>query len=476
MRAVVVAVMVVCGCSTDDPAGEPASPTSTEGTSPPGPPPERSATLPAVPLAPARPPLGACPAVPAQTPPDPWRPSYTVDLRVSLEDNAVEGELTVRFRPDLATDHLVFRLWPNGPRPAGAGARLEVGDVSLDPGGPVAGEQPDPTTLVVPLESRLEPGDQVEATLAWRLTLPGSSNDRLSRQGDAVRLGSFFPLLAWEPGTGWATEPATAIFGESSTAPVADFSYSVAVPEGLSVLASGVAVDGRWEAVAMRDVALSIGRFRTASAVAFAPGPVEVTVGVDESLEDDPGDYLERVVPALEDLSDRFGHFPYPSYTLALTPGLSGGIEYPGHVMQGPGTLGRTTSHEVGHLWFFGLVGNNQGRDPWLDEGLATWAEARLEGNLDELVDRAVPVAAQGRLGEPMTYWERHEDAYFRGVYIQGAQALAAMGDPDLVDCALRLYVAANAFAIARAADLTAALGRVFPDAEETLAVYGVSP
>ena len=62
------------------------------------------------------------------------------------------------------------------------------------------------------------------------------------------------------------------------------------------------------------------------------------------------------------------------TFTLAITPQLGGGIEYPGHVMQGQNTLG-VTSHEVGHQWFYGLVGNDQGRDPWLDEGLATWAE-----------------------------------------------------------------------------------------------------
>ena len=36
------------------------------------------------------------------------------------------------------------------------------------------------------------------------------------------------------------------------------------------------------------------------------------------------------------------------------------------------------------------------------------------------------------------TYWEGRS-SYYRGVYIQGAQALAALGDPTLVDCALRL-------------------------------------
>lgn len=419
---------------------------------------------------------GGCPAVPAQARPDPARPRYAMDVRVLLDEGVVDGRLTVRFSPDLPTDRLVFRLWPNGPRPAAAGAHLDAGPVFLGSSAPVATSQPDPTTLVVPLDPPLRPGDEVEATVPWRLTLPGPSNDRLAVHGDAVRLGSFFPILAWEPGVGWALQPATSLFGEASTAPVADFSYSVTVPDGLSVLASGVRRGGRWEALAVRDVAVSVGRFRTVEGVAHAPWPVTVTVGVHEGLGEDPAAYLDRVVRAMEDFSRRFGAYPYPAHTLALTPGLSGGIEYPGHVMQGPGTLGRTTSHEVGHLWFYSLVGNNQGRDPWIDEGLASWAEARFEGSLGDLAGRGVPAPARGRAGEPMTYWETRQESYYRGTYVQPVQALAALGDADRLDCALRLYVAANAFGVARPADVVAALAQVFPDAEATLAGAGIFP
>jgi hypothetical protein len=155
---------------------------------------------------------------------------------------------------------------------------------------------------------------------------------------------------------------------------------------------------------------------------------------------------------------------------------LSGGIEYPGHVMQGPGTVQGTTSHEVAHQWFYGLVGNNQGRDPWLDEGLATWAESRFEGELETLPGRLVPQEARNRLGEPMAYWSANRSAYYRGVYVQGAQALAALGDPDLVDCALRVYAAVNAHRIARPADFLRSAAAVFPDAAATLARFGVRP
>src|SRR5206468_12709020 len=210
------------------------------------------------------------------------------------------------------------------------------------------------------------------------------------------------------------------------------------------------------------------------SAPVHVPAAVQVTVGVAAGVAEPVAAYLGRVVSALEDDSHRFGPYPWPAYTVAVEPALRGGIEYPMHVMQGPGTIGRTTPHEIGHEWFYGLVGNDQGRDPWLDEGLASWAEARHESTLAGFVGRAVPPAGRGHLGEPMTYWTPRQAIYYAGVYVQGVPALAALGPPDRVDCALRVYAARNAYRIARPADLVAAATAVFPDAASTLARFGV--
>ena len=386
----------------------------------------------------------------------------------------MSGDLAVVFTPDVPTDRLVFRLWPNGPRLSRAGARLDVGAVTVD-GIAVAAEREAPTLLVVGRGTTFAAGRAVEVRLTWQLRLPGLVDDRVSGSADAVRLGSFFPILGWEPGVGWATDPPTTVDAESSTDPAADFDVTVTVPAGLSVLASGAQdAPAHWTATAMRDFAMSVGRFTTVSATAHVPHPVAVTVAVHAGIGGNPQPYLDKAVRVLEDFSLRFGPYPWPAYTIAITPGLRGGIEYPGHTMQGPGTIGRTTSHEVAHQWFYGLVGNDQGRDPWLDEGLATYAEGRFEDTLEAAPIAQVPAEVRGHAGEPMTYWESRADAYYAGVYLQGAQALVALGDLSRVDCALRLYAAAAAYRVARSGDLLAALERVFPDAARVLAGYGL--
>ena len=105
---------------------------------------------------------------------------------------------------------------------------------------------------------------------------------------------------------------------------------------------------------------------------------------------------------------------------------------------------------------------------------MATWAEVRSEGTLAVFLKKVVPIEGKGRLGAPMSFWDSHVPAYYRSVYVQGTQALASLGPPEQVDCALRAYVAENSYGIARPAGLIRALTAQFPGAAAVLARYGV--
>jgi hypothetical protein len=478
LAALVLTAALVASCSRgDDPtvADPPATTTTERSTTT-----EASTTTTAGTTTTASPlvPIEGCPAPPPLAVPDPNRPAYQASVALDPVNGVADGTMTVRFTPDVPTDVLVFRLWPNAPRTAEAGAVLSAGPAARVGMGPaVTTTQPDATTLEVALGTTLAAGRSVTVTLPWHLDVPGPASDRISRTGDTMRLGSYLPVLAWEPGVGWAREPPTAIFAEAATSPAADYELAITAPDGYDVLSTGApGVDGVWRATAVRDVALAVGHFDVVSSTESLPAPVAVTVAVDGSIGEDPAAYHERVVAALHDFAGRWGAYPWSTFGLAITPDLGGGIEFPTMVLQGPDTIGRTTPHEVGHMWFYALVGNNQGRDPWLDEGLASYAEYVHEGVLDEMRGREIPSDAAGHTGEPMTFWAGHGSSYYRGVYLQGAVALASLGSVDQVDCALRQYVAAQAFGVAAPDDLFAALGTVFADPVTALAPYGLAP
>jgi aminopeptidase N len=116
--------------------------------------------------------------------------------------------------------------------------------------------------------------------------------------------------------------------------------------------------------------------------------------------------------------------------------------------------------HEVAHMWFYGMVGNSQFRDPWLDEAFATYAESVADdrGHDDDL-DRGGPVA--GTMAE-----FSDQDDYEWRVYSKGADALHAAREaagPEAFDEAIRCYVETQAWTIARPEDLARALADLEP-------------
>ena len=402
----------------------------------------------------------ACPHVPPRSEPRADRARYVVEVNAARPFRAVSGELRVVFTPNRPVKRLVFRTW------AGSGVgvqRTTSGGVQLRT------SRTDPTTLSVPLKHTVPAGSSVTVSLSWTFVLPQTHLDRNSRFGDGVRLGTFLPLLAWDPRRGWITEPGSNGLAESAATPAADFDLHVRAPDDLRVFATGVEVAPRhFQARAVRDIALAVGPFQLASTVERGVRLQLASVGAPGSIS------LTLVRRALRNLAARYGPYPWKTYTVVVPPDLQRvGIEYPMLTYIGRSRLPKLfVDHETAHQWFYGLVGNDQWRDPWLDETLATWAQTRLGS--PEPPTRRVPPGARRHVGSPMSYWDRRSNAYFYGVYGEGLKALRSLGNPNAVDCALRRYVARRAYALAQPRDLLAELNRVIPGAERRLRAWGI--
>ncbi|MHC4824575.1 MAG: M1 family metallopeptidase [Planctomycetota bacterium] len=92
-----------------------------------------------------------------------------------------------------------------------------------------------------------------------------------------------------------------------------------------------------------------------------------------------------------------YGSYPYPTISCVDPPNdarATGGMEYP-RLITGGARLGLAkttlvpqgvTVHEFGHQFWYGLVGNDEFRHAWLDEGFTTFSTQRI-------MDRAFPLA-----------------------------------------------------------------------------------
>lgn len=430
--------------------------------------------------------------------PDKDRPVVRLCFDVSADRRLIRGMETVTFTPDLRTCEVVFRAWPNKPETARYGNRLEVTAVALDgsmvtPKVESAGAPPGvPGTLIrVPVEDCLEPGEQVTVALAFTVTLGALTPERVGYSPDdlVAWAGTAYPLLAWERGRGWATEPAVDLFGETVTSEVFRLELlEIVAPQGDAVLGTGEAlgtepasrpgsVVHRFRADAVRDVAFSVGRMQVTEREVDG---VRVHVGAPAGSVATPGEWADATMTAVKELSASFGPFPYEDLWVTIVPGFTSGIEFPGAIQFGdihPARYPSLAPHEVAHMWFYGLVGNNQARDPWLDEAFAEYAEVLVNDTVDELLQFPTPSAVRNRVGESMEWYAalRQPDLYASGVYRQGGQMLhrarREVGAARF-DQLLRDYVDANAHRVVTDEDVVRAFEDE-PRVVELLREYG---
>lgn len=95
----------------------------------------------------------------------------------------------------------------------------------------------------------------------------------------------------------------------------------------------------------------------------------------DQKIKDNWEALPDYTVKCFELMNKIVGFYPYHTYS--VIQGGDGGMEYPmATVILGNGSLRglvSVTVHEAIHSWFQGVLANNEGKYPWMDEGFNTF-------------------------------------------------------------------------------------------------------
>jgi hypothetical protein len=120
--------------------------------------------------------------------------------------------------------------------------------------------------------------------------------------------------------------------------------------------------------------------------------------------------HIDALKVALERFDEWVGEYPYTTLTIVDAVGGAGGMEYPTLItgftfygepewMKTP--LESTAIHEFGHQYFYGLLASNEFEEPWLDEGMTSYLEARIMddayGSGSELSFAGLEIGARDR-------------------------------------------------------------------------------
>jgi hypothetical protein len=97
--------------------------------------------------------------------------------------------------------------------------------------------------------------------------------------------------------------------------------------------------------------------------------------------------YFDATFKALRYYGEWYGEYPYDAVTVVdpANGSQSGGMEYPTLFTGGTNRYSPkeqsspegVTVHECGHQWWYGMIGNNEFEEAWLDEGFNTYSTDR---------------------------------------------------------------------------------------------------
>ncbi|MGO4458115.1 M1 family metallopeptidase [Streptomyces sp. M-16] len=367
-------------------------------------------------------------AEPARTPAS---AAYAVELAGDSSGGTWSGHEQVSFT-NVSADplHEVFlRLWGN----AHGGCSAPAVTVTHLVGGGADGLRAGCTALRIALQAPLGPGERHTIGFALTVRAPElvDSAGRFARHGAYSHFGNALPVLAVRDAAGWHLDPFTDT-GESFYTLAADFAVVLDHPAAIGVPATGSTTEapgsaGRTVTTAtarqVRDFAWSAGSFETVSGVSSGGVTVHVhrVAGVAAA---DARAMLATATSAMDTHARAFGAYPYGELAVVLDDDLwFSGMEYPGFVLDR--VKASALVHEIAHQWWYGIVGNDQYHQPWLDESFAEYATDLALGRDCSDCRRAVVWATpQERITNGMAYWDEHPARYEDVVYGYGACAL----------------------------------------------------
>lgn len=231
----------------------------------------------------------------------------------------------------------------------------------------------------------------VTLKLNYDLSLPWSGTEQIFGFNNwQINLVDWYPFVVpYSESTGWLLhDPGTV--GEHLVMDAMDFDVTIRDADGtanLSIAASAPgepAGDGtHYSLKAARTFVFSASTaYQSSSASA---GEITVTSFYADGNQAGGEAILNAIVQAIGVYSDVFAPYPYRSIQIVETF-FPDGMEYDGLFFLSQafynaydGTMLNNLImigiHETAHQWWFGLVGNDQALEPWLDETLATYSE-----------------------------------------------------------------------------------------------------
>lgn len=434
--------------------------------------------------------------------------NYNFEIEYNDETKQIFGTENLDYKNTTGTEleNLCFHLYPRAFR---KGAMVKpytpltmatcfpngesFGDISIASVKVNGNEKPiemigeDEDILSINFGFKLEVNGKVNIEIKFVLTIPNCTH-RLGHFNGNINIGNWYPIVCEFVDGKFDLSPYYST-GDPFFSDIANYEVNFSYPSKYVLCSTGMIetktngekTTAKISAKAVRDFAMCLSE--NSKIVSASENKTTVSYmgyAADSNLDK----CLQISSAAVKFFSDTFGEYPYASLSVVKTPFIYGGMEYPNVVYISDSIddeieYYKVIVHEIAHQWWYGIVGNNEVTESWLDESLAEYSTALFfEHNqnygvsYDDFVQSAVSSyllyvdvikTIRGEVNTKMNlklneYQNDYEYSYM--VYVKGVimfdSLRQAVGEKKLVQ-GLKKYYQSNKFKIATKNDFYSA-------------------
>lgn len=319
----------------------------------------------------------------------PYGNQYRIAIDIDRDSSTADCQLNILYYNDSGEDlsDIQFRLLMNkSDHLAMTIHSVEMGELPLE-----FSLSEDNSILIIPLMRKLVPEKTADIKIQYHMDFSQDPDyyfdfSRIDKRGFSIP--HFFPVASVIHEGLWENDPIV-YGGDLLSAESSWFMVEIITDDKVVIVTSGREISSEIRKGKQKKVfaAGPVRDFYICGDVSFIPqvtlsGETDVisfSRNKDSSISAKAAGISSS---ALALFNSTFGIYPYSKLKITSLPMSSRGVEFPGliaikeELYEDPeGDLFESTIvHEVAHQWFYAMLGNNQLKEPWLDEGLAQYA------------------------------------------------------------------------------------------------------
>lgn len=404
-------------------------------------------------------------------------PFYQISGTIDPQGLTWQAHQTVTFvnHSGAALDRLYFRLYPNL---ADMGGDLSISAAQINGGAALVQYESDRYIARLDFPAPIAIDATTTVTLDFVTTVPNEGGadlfGTLYFDGQSISLPTAYPLLANTQGGDWDLAIPNSN-GDLVTSSVAMYDVTTTIPNDYTLVSTGTATATtntdatqtiRVVSGLQRDFMLSVTSNPHVSAVVDG---TTIRMYYPNNDIDSANLALGYASTALRVFNTAIGQYPYNELDMVTSnSGSFEGIEYPGILLYSQDYFNTQPDfedlvvHEVGHQWFYNVIGNDVQQRAWVDESMTTYTQVlyadAVHGvdagrqaiqNFSADYDQIRDTSDDLKLNSPIDAFD--EDTYGLIAYYKGALYIDAVrgqiGEQAFAQ-ALKTYYANNRYTI----------------------------